>query len=79
MIVKNNIKEKKKRKEHAYKLNKLVLIKQDWSSKHGTTAHIGPYPITKINNNGTTQVQMDKILDTINIRQFKPCNAQVQT
>ena len=74
MIVKNNIKENIKRKEYIYELNELVLVKQDWSSKYGTTAYRGPYPITKINDNGTVQVQMDKILDTVNIRQLKPYN-----
>ena len=60
-----------------YELNELVLIKQDWSSKYGTTAYRGPYPITKMNDNGAVQVQMDKILDTVNIRQLKPCNTQI--
>ena len=75
VIVKNNIEENKKCKEHAHELNKLVLVKQDWTSKCGTTAHGGPCPITKTNDNGAAQVQMDKILDAINIRQLKPCNA----
>ena len=36
------------------------------------TLYDGPYPITKINNNGTVQVQMDNVYDTINIQQLKP-------
>ena len=78
MIVKNNIKENRKQKECAHELNKLVLIEQDWSSEHGTASHGGPHPITKINNNGAVQVQMDKIVDTINIHQLKPYNAWVK-
>ena len=76
MIAKNNIEENGSRKQCTCELNKLVLIEQDWSSECGTTAHRGPCPITKMNDNGAVQVQMDKILDTVNVRQLKPCNTQ---
>ena len=58
VINKNNIKENCKRKEYTYKLNEYVLLKQDWTSKYGTTAYKRPYPIRKLNNNGTVQLQM---------------------
>ena len=53
-------------------MNKYVLLKHDWTSKYGTTVYKGPYPIRKINNNGTVQLQMDNILDTYNICAIKP-------
>ena len=56
MIVKNNIRENAKCKQYKYDLNELVLLKRDWSSKYGTTSYDGPYPITKINDNGAVQL-----------------------
>ena len=77
MIVKNNIRENAKRTEYVYDLNELVLLKRDWSAKYGTTSYDGPYPITKINDNGTVQLQMDNVYDTVNLRNIKPYQTKI--
>ena len=77
MIIKNNIRENAKRTEYVYDLNELVLLKRDWSSKYGTTSYDGPYPITKINDNGTVQLQMDNVYDTVNLRNIKPYQTKI--
>ena len=66
-MVKNNVCENSKRKDHAHDLNKLALVKRDWSSEFGTTSCDGPCPITKINDDGAVQVQMNNACDTINL------------
>ena len=71
LIEKNNLKENRKRKNHVYHVNDHCLIKQDWSKKYDQS-YKGPYTITKINNNGTVDVQMDNVIDTYNIRNIKP-------
>ena len=73
-INRNNAKENRKRKTHAHQLNECVLVKNDWTSKYGTTSYKGPCEIVKINDNGTVQIRMDNVLDTCNIRNMKPHN-----
>ena len=73
-INRNNIKENRKRRTYTYQLNEYVLVKNDWTSKYGTTSYKGPYEIVKINDNGTVQIRMDNVLDTYNIRNIKPYN-----
>ena len=68
----NNAKENRKRKPHAHQPNQNVLAKNEWTSKHGATAHKGPCRIVKINDDGTAQLQMDNVLDTCNVRSMKP-------
>ena len=72
IINKNNIKENNKRKEDNYTVSKQVLIKQDWTSKYGTIAYKGPYPVCQVNDNGMVKVQTGHILDTYNICQLRP-------
>ena len=73
-INRNHLNENRKRKTHTHQLNECVLVKNDWTSKCGTTACKGPCPIIKINDNGAVQLRMDNVLDTHNIRNMKPHN-----
>ena len=70
-INQNHLNENRKRRTYAYQLNEYVLVKNDWTSKYGTTSYKGPYPIVKINDNGTVQLRMDNVLDTHNICNIK--------
>ena len=74
LMRKNNVRENCECKECAHELNQLVLVKQDWTSKCGTTAHEGPCPMHKMNNDGAVQVQMNDTLDTHNAHATKPHN-----
>ena len=58
--------------------SELALVEQDWSSKHGTTSHDGPHPITEMNDDGAVQVQMNDACDTVNVRQLKPTNLNIK-
>lgn len=73
-INQNNLNENRKRSNYTYQLNEYVLMKNEWSSKYGTTSYKGPYRIVKINDNGTVQIRMDNMLDTYNICSIKPYN-----
>ena len=69
----NNKRENAKRKEHAFKVNDLVLIKQAQTTKYGTDQFRGPYPIVSINDNGTLRVrESSALVDTYNVRQVAP-------
>ena len=71
-INRNHPNENRKCKMFTNQLNKCILVKNDWTSKCGTTSYKGPCPIVKINDNGTAQLRMDNVLDTHNIRNAKP-------
>ena len=69
----NNNRENAKHKEHAFKVNDLVLIKQAQTTKYGTDQFRGPYPIVSINDNGTLRVrESSALVDTYNVRQVAP-------
>ena len=68
----NNIKENRTRKVHKYKIDDLVLIKNEQSTKYGNTAYSGPYTVTSVNNNGTLHVNKGIVTDVINIRNVHP-------
>ena len=68
----NNIQENKKRKQHDYKVNDKVLIKEPSNLKYGTDAYSGPFKIIKVNTNGTVTLKKGCIEDVYNIRNIKP-------
>ena len=41
-------------------------------AKYVKNPYSGPYPVLKVNNNGTLLLQMGPIVDTVNIRNIKP-------
>ena len=48
------------------------MIKQDQSAKYAKSAYKGPYIITEVHNNGTVNVQMNKVNDVYNIQNLYP-------
>ena len=71
LINTNNKKENKSRVDHQYQVGDQVLITARKQSKHDEE-YEGPYPITRINNNGTVNFQKGRVNDVINIRRVKP-------
>jgi RNase H-like domain found in reverse transcriptase/Reverse transcriptase (RNA-dependent DNA polymerase)/Integrase zinc binding domain/Retroviral aspartyl protease len=72
MIESNNKRENSGRIRHTYKEHDKVLYKVPTSNKFGEDPWQGPYPIIQVNDNGTVRLQMDKVIDTVNIRNIKP-------
>ena len=69
----NNKRENTKLTKHEYKVNDKVLVKQAQASKYGTDPYKGPYTIVQVNdNNGTVKLQLNKLIDTYNIRNIHP-------
>ena len=59
------------RNNHQYKVGDKILVKRKKNSKHELELMV-PFPITKINNNGTVCFQKGIINDATNIRRIKP-------
>jgi hypothetical protein len=76
LIVQNNTRENKKRKEHTYVVNDTVMIRHDPNRKHGDDTYKGPYPVTQVYDNGTVQLRIPKgagaELIKWNIRNIRP-------
>jgi len=68
----NNQRENNKRIPHQYKIGDKVLYLIQPKGKYTENPYKGPYEITKVNTNGTVQVNMGAIYETINIRLLKP-------
>ena len=70
----NNDRENKARKEFKYKVNSLCYIvknKFECKSKLQKMAE-GPFKITKVNNNGTVQIDRNGYREIIHIRRLEP-------
>ena len=73
IIRQSNRHENMKQKEHEYKVNDLLLIRQAQMTKYGTDQYRGPYPIVSINDNGTLRVrESSALVDMYNMRQVVP-------
>jgi hypothetical protein len=72
IILKNyNKAETAKRIPHTYNLGDKVLIKRGKENKY-KTPYQGPYTITQLNENGTLQMMIKNVEETINIRRLTP-------
>ena len=60
-----------RRKNHQNKVGDKILVERKKNSKHGLE-FMGPFPITKINENGTVRFQKGIINDATNILTIKP-------
>ena len=60
-----------RRINHQYKVGVKILVKRKKNSKH-ELEFMGPFPITKINYNGTVCYQNGIINDATNIHRIKP-------
>ena len=49
------------------KKGELVLLKNDSLSKYGQNPFEGPYPLRKVNQNGTVIIKRGAMLETLNI------------
>ena len=67
----NNKRENMRRNNHQYKVGDKILVKRKKFFKH-ELEFMGPFPITKINDNGTVRFQKGIINDSVNIRRIKP-------
>ena len=77
LIVQNNKRENAKRRDHTYSVGDQVMIRHDPNRKHGDDTYKGPYPLTKVNDNGTVQLRKTtpsggSVLVTWNIRNLRP-------
>ena len=80
LIRQNNQRENSKRIPHVYQVGDRVLVEQDPNRKHGENRYKGPYPITRVNDNGTVTLAQDTahggvVSQTWNIRQLQPYKA----
>ena len=60
-----------RRNNHQYKVVDKILVKRKKNSKH-ELEFTGPFPITKINDNGKVRFQKGIIDDATNVRRIKP-------
>ena len=67
----NNKRENMRRNNQQYKVGEKILVKRKKNSKH-ELEFLGPFPITKINDNGTVRFQKGIINDATNISRIKP-------
>jgi len=71
-IHQDNLKENQKRIPHQYKVGDKVLYLIHVKSKFSENPYKGSFEITKVNDNGTVQLHMGAIYETVNIRLIKP-------
>ena len=60
-----------RRNNHQYNIGDKILVKRKKNYKH-KLEFMGPFPTTKINDNGTVRLQKGIINDAVNIRRIKP-------
>mmetsp|Transcript_126 Transcript_126/g.296 ORF Transcript_126/g.296 Transcript_126/m.296 type:complete len:102 (-) Transcript_126:186-491(-) len=72
----NNFKENKKRVNHTYSVNDLVLIITPSSERNKqrklSSPTEGPYRITKVYANGTVRILRGHFEETMSIRRLRP-------
>jgi hypothetical protein len=66
IIKKNNKSENAKRIPHTYTIGDKILLKRGTENKY-ETPYQGPFTITQVNENGTVQMMIKNVEDTINI------------
>ena len=79
-ITANNVRENKSRREHTHRVGDKVMIDKNPNRKHGSDRWSGPHTITKVNDNGTIQLEKGApnggaVQETWNIRNVDPCKA----
>ena len=71
LIAKNNAAENATRIPHEYKEGDQVMLKIGTESKY-EQPYSGPREIKIVHENGTAQLQMGAVTDTVNIRRLYP-------
>ena len=72
IINKSNKKENKNRIHYEYKVGDQVLLETPGILRKLSTPRKGPYPVTKVYQNGTIQIQKGIISERVNIRRITP-------
>ena len=72
LINKGNQQENGNQKEYTYNKGDKVLLQNTWKNEFNQDAHLGPYTITAVRNNGTMRARKGKTTDTFNIRNISP-------
>ena len=72
MIKNNNIQENAKRIKHTHNIVDKILIATDPQDPKYDKKYLGPYPIVRVNDNGTIKYRKGAVLDTVNIRNVHP-------
>ena len=72
LINKNNAKENSKRINHTYKVQDLVLVKNEQSTKYGKDAYNSPWTIQEVQDNGTVKISKGPVSDVFNIQNITP-------
>jgi hypothetical protein len=71
IIDKNNKAENAKRIPHQYAVGDQVLLRRGNEQKY-EAPFLGPYTLTRINENGTVRMIVNNVEDTYNIRRLTP-------
>jgi transposase InsO family protein len=77
-ILQNNAKENASRIIHEYSIGDRVMVNRQPNRKHGSDKNIGPFTVTRVNDNGTlrlTKVTANggAVSQTWNVRNVNPC------
>jgi len=77
-ILQNNARENEKRVIYQYSVGDRVMVKQKPNRKFGSDKQLGPYTVTRVNDNGTltlTKVTANggAVTQTWNVRNIDPC------
>jgi hypothetical protein len=72
IINKSNKKENKNRIHYEYKVGDQVLLETPGILRKLSTPGKGPYPVTKVYQNGTIQIQKGIISERLNIQRLPP-------
>ena len=80
LILQNNKRENKTRRDHTYQVNDQVMVRLDPKRKHGEDQFNGPFTVSRVNDNGTVQLRRianngGAVYQTWNVRQIHPCLA----
>ena len=73
------MRENAKRKNHQYKIGDLVLLKNNFTTKYAKQSYSGPFEVTKVNNNGTVNLQKGIVNYISNIRNIHPFKSKTNS
>ena len=75
LINKSNNTENKSQVLYDYKVGEHILLNTPGILRKLSTPRTGPYPVTKVCNNGTIQIQKGIVSERVNIRRVSPFQA----
>ena len=77
-ILQNNARENATRVIHDYSVGDRVMVRQNPNRKFGSDRQLGPYTVTRVNDNGTLRLAKvtnngGAVFQTWNVRNIDPC------